>query len=147
MYPCEIDFNSNNVNNFWNFFCRYVNVCFLLMAFIQVARLWGVQKNRPAMNYDKLSRSLRYYYEKGIMQKVMADKEIYLIRAVVWFTGLIFKNKTQMRATHPGVYPTFAHMCTFPVALKGIKRSRRWNKKMNAQLETFTGSEVVLGSH
>lgn len=53
------------------------------MAFIQVARLWGVQKNRPAMNYDKLSRSLRYYYEKGIMQKVMVDKDIYRVRAVV----------------------------------------------------------------
>ena len=38
--------------------------------YIQVARRWGVQKNRPAMNYDKLSRSLRYYYEKNIMQKV-----------------------------------------------------------------------------
>lgn len=36
---------------------------------LQVARRWGIQKNRPAMNYDKLSRSLRYYYEKGIMQK------------------------------------------------------------------------------
>lgn len=35
----------------------------------EVARRWGLQKNRPAMNYDKLSRSLRYYYEKGIMQK------------------------------------------------------------------------------
>ncbi|KAG8229276.1 hypothetical protein J437_LFUL009637 [Ladona fulva] len=40
----------------------------------QVARRWGVQKNRPAMNYDKLSRSLRYYYEKGIMQKVAGEK-------------------------------------------------------------------------
>jgi E74-like factor 1/2/4 len=38
-----------------------------------VARRWGVQKNRPAMNYDKLSRSLRYYYEKGIMQKVAGE--------------------------------------------------------------------------
>lgn len=40
----------------------------------EVARRWGIQKNRPAMNYDKLSRSLRYYYEKGIMQKVAGKR-------------------------------------------------------------------------
>ncbi|XP_030634555.1 SAM pointed domain-containing Ets transcription factor [Chanos chanos] len=34
-----------------------------------VARLWGLRKNRPAMNYDKLSRSIRQYYKKGIIRK------------------------------------------------------------------------------
>ncbi|KAK2507485.1 hypothetical protein MC885_002748 [Smutsia gigantea] len=48
-----------------------------LVSFPQVARLWGIQKNRPAMNYDKLSRSLRYYYEKGIMQKVAGERYVY----------------------------------------------------------------------
>ncbi|XP_065220953.1 uncharacterized protein LOC135845972 [Planococcus citri] len=43
----------------------------------EVARRWGAQKNRPAMNYDKLSRSLRYYYEKGIMQKVAGERYVY----------------------------------------------------------------------
>ena len=31
---------------------------------VRVARLWGQRKNRPAMNYDKLSRSIRQYYKK-----------------------------------------------------------------------------------
>jgi hypothetical protein len=43
----------------------------------EVARQWGAQKNRQTMNYDKLSRSLRYYYEKGIMQKVSGERYVY----------------------------------------------------------------------
>jgi hypothetical protein len=34
-----------------------------------LARYWGQRKNRSQMNYDKLSRSLRQYYKKGIIQK------------------------------------------------------------------------------
>ncbi|GJQ65091.1 putative ETS translocation variant [Trypoxylus dichotomus] len=43
----------------------------------EVARRWGVQKNRPTMNYEKLSRAFRYYYEKGIMQKVSGGVYVY----------------------------------------------------------------------
>lgn len=43
----------------------------------EVAVRWGQIKHRPAMNYDKLSRSLRYYYDKGIMQKVSGERYVY----------------------------------------------------------------------
>ena len=36
----------------------------------EVARRWGKLKQRPGMNYDKLSRALRYYYRQGIIKKV-----------------------------------------------------------------------------
>lgn len=56
----------------------YQWLSYIVLTFlIQVARRWGIQKNRPAMNYDKLSRSLRYYYEKGIMQKVAGERYVY----------------------------------------------------------------------
>lgn len=44
-----------------------------------------MQKNRPAMNYDKLSRSLRYYYEKGIMQKVSVGLKVTQFYYILYF--------------------------------------------------------------
>ncbi|KAK6972939.1 DNA-binding protein D-ETS-4-like isoform X1 [Biomphalaria glabrata] len=41
-----------------------------------VAKLWGNRKNRPAMNYDKLSRSVRQYYKKGIIKKTEQSKRL-----------------------------------------------------------------------
>lgn len=43
----------------------------------EVARFWGIRKNRPKMNYDKLSRSLRFYYKKGLLKKVPGQRLVY----------------------------------------------------------------------
>lgn len=43
----------------------------------EVARKWGKRKNKPNMNYDKLSRALRYYYEKQILTKVQGKRYTY----------------------------------------------------------------------
>lgn len=43
----------------------------------EVARKWGERKSKPNMNYDKLSRALRYYYDKNIMQKVHGKRYAY----------------------------------------------------------------------
>ncbi|KAE8623606.1 hypothetical protein XENTR_v10005674 [Xenopus tropicalis] len=50
---------------------------FKLLQAEEVARLWGVRKNKPSMNYDKLSRALRYYYVKNIIKKVNGQKFVY----------------------------------------------------------------------
>nr|XP_040021794.1 LOW QUALITY PROTEIN: ETS domain-containing transcription factor ERF [Gasterosteus aculeatus aculeatus] len=43
----------------------------------EVARLWGARKCKPQMNYDKLSRALRYYYNKRILHKTKGKKFTY----------------------------------------------------------------------
>ncbi|XP_073443325.1 ETS domain-containing protein Elk-4 isoform X3 [Dendrobates tinctorius] len=50
---------------------------FKLLKAGEVARLWGERKNKPSMNYDKLSRALRYYYVKNIIKKVNGQKFVY----------------------------------------------------------------------
>nr|CAD7429345.1 unnamed protein product [Timema monikensis] len=50
---------------------------FKLVNAEEVARLWGLRKNKTNMNYDKLSRALRYYYDKNIIKKVLGQKFVY----------------------------------------------------------------------
>ncbi|KAK7487974.1 hypothetical protein BaRGS_00020719 [Batillaria attramentaria] len=42
-----------------------------------VARKWGRRKNKPNMNYDKVSRAMRYYYDKMILTKVHGKRYTY----------------------------------------------------------------------
>ncbi|XP_069058672.1 protein C-ets-2 isoform X1 [Pleurodeles waltl] len=43
----------------------------------EVARRWGRRKNKPKMNYEKLSRGLRYYYDKNIIHKTSGKRYVY----------------------------------------------------------------------
>ncbi|CAK9303776.1 unnamed protein product [Gordionus sp. m RMFG-2023] len=43
----------------------------------KVASKWGKRKSKPNMNYDKMSRALRYYYDKRIMTKVHGKRYTY----------------------------------------------------------------------
>ncbi len=43
----------------------------------EVARRWGERKSKPNMNYDKMSRALRYYYDKNIMTKIHGKRYAY----------------------------------------------------------------------
>ncbi|XP_078593945.1 GA-binding protein alpha chain-like isoform X3 [Branchiostoma floridae x Branchiostoma japonicum] len=42
-----------------------------------VAQKWGMRKNKPAMNYEKLSRALRYYYDGDMIAKVHGKRFVY----------------------------------------------------------------------
>ncbi|CAL8365291.1 unnamed protein product [Lota lota] len=42
-----------------------------------VAQRWGQRKNKPKMNYEKLSRGLRYYYDKNIIHKTPGKRYVY----------------------------------------------------------------------
>jgi len=35
-----------------------------------LAELWGKHRNHEGMNYDKMSRAMRYYYRRGILEPV-----------------------------------------------------------------------------
>ena len=43
----------------------------------EVATRWGLRKNKPKMNYEKMSRGLRYYYDKNILVKTAGKRYIY----------------------------------------------------------------------
>ncbi|KAM6223707.1 ETS translocation variant 2 [Rhynchocyon petersi] len=49
----------------------------------EVARLWGERKRKPGMNYEKLSRGLRYYYRRDIVLKSGGRKYTYRFGARV----------------------------------------------------------------
>uniref|UniRef100_A0A8C4XPM3 ETS domain-containing protein n=1 Tax=Falco tinnunculus TaxID=100819 RepID=A0A8C4XPM3_FALTI len=79
----------------------------------EVARRWGERKSKPNMNYDKLSRALRYYYDKNIMTKVHGKRYAYKFD----FHGLAQVCISKLNLMTSGVTPAgFSYWGTCRVA-------------------------------
>nr|XP_061816012.1 protein C-ets-1-like isoform X1 [Nerophis lumbriciformis]XP_061816013.1 protein C-ets-1-like isoform X1 [Nerophis lumbriciformis] len=62
----------------------------------EVALLWGRRKHKPKMNYEKLSRGLRYYYDKNIIRKTAGKRYVY--RFVCNLQGLLGYEPGELHA-------------------------------------------------
>ncbi|XP_005995844.1 protein FEV [Latimeria chalumnae] len=80
----------------------------------EVARRWGERKSKPNMNYDKLSRALRYYYDKNIMTKVHGKRYAYKFD----FHGLA--QVCQPSATEHALYKFQGNLA--PLQFSGISK-------------------------
>ena len=61
-----------------------------------VAQLWGTRKNKPNMNYEKLSRALRYYYDGDMISKVHGKRFVY--KFVCDLKGLIGYTASELNS-------------------------------------------------
>lgn len=43
----------------------------------EIAKLWGIMKNRPFMDKKKLLRAIRYYYTSQLITKVSTSKLVF----------------------------------------------------------------------
>uniref|UniRef100_W5KL55 Fli-1 proto-oncogene, ETS transcription factor n=1 Tax=Astyanax mexicanus TaxID=7994 RepID=W5KL55_ASTMX len=84
----------------------------------EVARRWGERKSKPNMNYDKLSRALRYYYDKNIMTKVHGKRYAYKFD----FHGIA-------QALQP--HPTESTMYKYPSDLAYVPSYHAHQQKVN----------------
>ncbi|XP_076876185.1 transcriptional regulator ERG isoform X6 [Brachyhypopomus gauderio] len=84
----------------------------------EVARRWGERKSKPNMNYDKLSRALRYYYDKNIMTKVHGKRYAYKFD----FHGIA-------QALQP--HPPEASVYKYPAELPYVSSYHAHPQKMN----------------
>ncbi|XP_017784351.1 PREDICTED: ETS-related transcription factor Elf-3-like [Nicrophorus vespilloides] len=67
---------------------NYAEGTFKFVQSEKVAQMWGNRKNNTKMNYEKLSRAMRYYYRTKVLLPVAGRRLVYKFgpRATGWRT-------------------------------------------------------------
>ncbi|KAF7259135.1 hypothetical protein EG68_03666 [Paragonimus skrjabini miyazakii] len=110
----------------------------------QVAKRWGARKNKPKMNYEKLSRGLRYYYDKRIIQKVSGKRYVYRFTQNV---DDLLRNQSDAYSSTWTVFGKSAHgisTADFDGAVSGLLGSPRVNKSRLQEQVTNIGFQTQL---
>ena len=90
-----------------------------------VARRWGERKSKPNMNYDKMSRALRYYYDKNIMCKVHGKRYAYKFD----FQGIA--QALQPQPPHHSSADIFSHSAAAAARLQSDFMHPSWHTAAN----------------
>ena len=92
----------------------------------EVARRWGERKSKPNMNYDKLSRALRYYYDRNLMTKVHGKRYAYK------FDFRALEQLQQMQQSDPQSrpMPDLAPLCAV-LSSASVSSPPYWNSSSN----------------
>lgn len=106
----------------------------------EVARLWGRRKCKPQMNYDKLSRALRYYYNKRILHKTKGKRFTYKFN----FNKLVMPNYPFINIRPNGGVPQSAP--PVPTASSHFHFSPLDSPSEDGHMNHFTGSSSAQSS-
>lgn len=93
----------------------------------EVARRWGERKSKPNMNYDKLSRALRYYYDRNLMTKVHGKRYAYKFD----FRALEQLQQTQQSDPQSRPIPDLAPLCAVLSSASVSSPSPYWTSSSN----------------
>ncbi|XP_072928767.1 ETS domain-containing protein Elk-1-like isoform X2 [Hemitrygon akajei] len=113
----------------------------------EVARLWGMRKNKTNMNYDKLSRALRYYYDKNIIKKVNGQKFVYKFVSLPDSLAMVSDKYDGGESEWP-IGRTGEKGLSLPRQLKASTRVSSRNEYMRSGLySTFTIQSLQSTNH
>jgi GA-binding protein transcription factor alpha len=83
----------------------------------RVAELWGHRKNKANMNYEKMSRALRYYYDGDILGKVPGKHFTY--KFICDLKSMVGYSYDELVGTGGNESPVYSFSASTPTSPRG----------------------------